>query len=172
MLPDPRRRSRLPESGATRDDPVRREFAPLDRPVARESAATDAATPFGCVAEELRVSAAAIDLLLESLPVGVLVVDRDGRVRYANESARAMRVERLEAFQWVVTRALLTEDAVREEEIEVVSPGAPRRWLSAHVIPARAPGQAVTGALVTISDVTAKTQMRAWNPVIETLVNL
>ena len=172
MLPDPRARSRLPQPGTTRGVPVHRGLAPLDYPLAREPAAADAAIPFSRVAEELRVSAAAIDVLVEDLPVGVLVVDRDGRVMYTNESARAMRIERLEAIQWVVTRALLTEDAVREEELEVVTPGAPRRWLSAHAIPVRAPGRGVTGALVTVADVTARMRMRAWNPVIETLVNL
>ena len=127
---------------------------------------------FSRAAEEQLVGAAAIDTLIEGLPVGVLMVDRDGHAVYMNDAARALCTGRLEPLQWAVTRALLTEDAVREDEIEVVGPGDSRRWLSAHVVPVRKPGHGITAALVTLTDVTARTRMAAWNPVIETLVNL
>jgi PAS domain-containing protein len=128
--------------------------------------------PFSRIAEALGVTPTALDGLLEYLPTGFVVVDRDGRVAYANAAARALRIDRLEPLQWAVTRALLTEDAVREEEIEVVTPGQPRRWLSANVIPVKVTGLGVNAAFVTVSDVTARARMRAWDPVIETLVNL
>lgn len=127
---------------------------------------------FSCAAEEQLVNGAAIDRLLDALPIGVLMVDRDGRAVYANGAARALRIERLEPLQWAVTRALLTEDDVREDEIEMVGPGNARRWVSVHVMPVRKPGHGITAALVTLCDVTACTRMAAWNPVIETLVNL
>jgi len=130
------------------------------------------AAPFSRVAEAHRVSAESVDTLLEHLPLGLLVVDRDGRVVFANEAARALRIERLEPLQWAVTRALLTEDAVREDEIEIVTPGQPRRWLSACVSPLRVPGVGVTAAFVTIADATARKRLREWDPVIQTLVNL
>lgn len=118
------------------------------------------------------ISSRAVDLLIDQLPTGVMIVDRDGRTVYANGAARALGIDHLEPLQWAVTRALLTEDAVREDEIEIVAPGQPRRWLSAHVVPVRVSGRGVNAALVTLTDVTAKTRMRAWDPVIETLVNL
>lgn len=149
-----------------------RRHGPLDRPVPTEPIAADRTKPFSRVAQAHGVTWAMMDGLLEQLPVGLMVVDRDGRVVFANAAARAFRVERLEALQWAVTRALLTEDAVREDEIEIVTPGQPRRLLSAQVMPLRVSGFGVTAAFVTLSDVTARERMRAWDPVIETLVNL
>ena len=128
--------------------------------------------PFSRVADAHGVAAHAVDNLLEHLPVGLLVVDRDGRVVFANDAARALPIERLEPLQWAVTRALLTEDDVREDEIEIVAPGHPRRWLSAHISPVRVPGFGVTAAFVTLADSTARKCMREWDPVIQTLVNL
>lgn len=145
---------------------------PLDRPVPRAPISADRPLSFSQVADEHRVMGPAIDSLFEHLPVGVLIVDRDGRVAYANRAAHALHVERLERVQWAITRALLVENAVREDEIEIVSPGNPSRWLSAQVVPVRVPGRGVHAALVTIADVTARTRLTAWNPVIESLVNL
>lgn len=128
--------------------------------------------PFSQIADAHQIALPAIDGLLEQLPVGVMVVDRDGQLVYANEAARALRIERLDRLQWAITRALLTEEVVREEEIEVAVTGEPRRWLSACVAPVRVTGSGVTAAFVVVSDVTARTRMAAWTPMIETLVNL
>ena len=133
---------------------------------------TDFATPFSRIVDAHQVSPAAIDALIEHLPVGVMVVDRDGRAVYMNETARSLRIERLDPFQWAITRALLTEDVVHEEEIQVAPLGEPRRYLSAHVTPVREPGVGVTAAFVVLADVTARKRMNAWSPMIETLVNL
>ena len=132
----------------------------------------ECSTQFSTITAAHVVSAAAIDCLVEQLPVGLMVVDRDGRVVYANDVARELCIERLEPLQWAVTRALLTEDAVREDEIEVAAPGQPRRWLSVQVMPVRTPALGVTAAFVTVLDVTERTRLRAWAPVVETLVNL
>ena len=165
-FPSPRAR---PDVG---NAPAAERHALLDRSLPAEPDGADRATSFSRVAEAQRISSAALDQLLDQLPAGVMVVDRDGRVVYANRVARALKVERLEPLQWAVTRALLTEDAVREDEIEVAAPGQSRRLLSAHVMPVRVSGRGVTAAFVTLSDVTARERMRAWDPVIETLVNL
>jgi PAS domain-containing protein len=130
------------------------------------------AESFTHIAEQHQISPAVIDDLLEHIPVGLMVVDANGKVVFANESARALRIERLEPLQWAITRALLTEDNVREDEISVLSVGEPRRWLSAHIVPVRVPKLGVNAAFVMLSDVTARTQMAAWTPMIETLVNL
>ena len=144
----------------------------VERVVAPERLPADRMTSFSRAAEAHRVAPTAIDALLEQLPTGVLLVDRDGRVVYSNAAARALRVDRLEPLQWAVMRALLTEDAVREDEIVVDAPGQPRRLLSARVMPVRVAGFGVNAALVTISDVTARELVSAWNPMIERLVNL
>ena len=171
MFADSRIRPVVPESDGTG---VRRTQSSAARPqeAQREPAPLADRISFSVVADANHVSRPAIDALIEHLPVAVLIVDRDGRTVYANAAARVLRIERVDALQWAVTRALLTEDAVREDEIEVTTAGHPRRWLSAFVTPLRVEGVGVTAAFVTITDVTARARMRAWDPVIESLVNL
>ena len=171
MVPDPRSYSRLPTQGVNAFTRTDREVLP-PQPGVETPILADGVAPFSKVVEAHRVTAESVDTLLEHLPVGLLVVDRDGRVAFANEAARALRIERLEPLQWAVTRALLTEDAVREDEIEIVAPGQPRRWLSACISPLRVPGVGVTAAFVTLADATARKRLREWDPVIQTLVNL
>jgi len=133
---------------------------------------TDGNASFSRLAEAHLVSPGAVDALLERLPVGLIVVDRDGRAVYENAAARALEVDRLEPLQWAITRALLTEDPVREDEIQVAPLGEPRRWLSIYVTPVRVQGVGVNAAFVVLSDVTARSRMTAWAPMIETLTNL
>lgn len=128
--------------------------------------------PFSSISEAHHVAPNAIDDLLEHLPVGVMLVDRDGRMVYANEAARTLHVDRVEPLQWAITRALLTEEVVREDEIDASVVGMPRRWLSAYVTPVRLPGRGVNAAFVVLSDVTARTRIAQWTPVIDSLVNL
>ena len=130
------------------------------------------AESFSHIAEAHHISPAVIDDLLEHIPVGLMVVDANGKVVFANEVARALRIDRLEPLQWAITRALLTEDNVREDEIAVAPLGEPRRWISAHIIPVRVAKLGVKAAFVVLSDVTARTRMAAWTPMIETLVTL
>ena len=127
---------------------------------------------FSRVVRELEIAPAAVDALVDGLPVAVFVVDGRGGVLFANAEARALRVERLERVHWAVTRALLTEDVVREDDIELVTDGEPRRWMSALITPLRNTGAAVHAAFVVISDVTARKRIDSWTPLIESLVNL
>lgn len=124
------------------------------------------------IAEAHQISSPAIDDLLEHIPVGLMVVDANGKVVFANATARSLQIDRLEPLQWAITRALLTEDNVREDEISIAALGEPRRWISAHIVPVRVPNLGVNAAFVVLSDVTARRQMAAWTPMIETLVRL
>ena len=124
------------------------------------------------IAETLEISAFAIDEMLEHLPVALMIVDRDGRSVYANEAGRALRVDRFEPLEWAITRALLAEEAVRDDEIQVGRLGEPRRWLSAQITPVRVAGLGVNAAFVVLTDVTARHHMSGWMPMMETLVNL
>jgi PAS domain-containing protein len=130
------------------------------------------AESFSRIAEAHQISPPVIDDLLEHIPVGLMIADANGEVVFANAAARALRIDRLEPLQWAITRALLTEDNVREDEIAIAPLGEPRRWVSAHIIPVRVPKLGVNAAFVVLSDVTARKQMAAWTPMIETLVNL
>jgi len=134
--------------------------------------ATNGSSPFSAIAEEHQVTANAVDELLEQLPVAVMLVDRNGRVVYANNAARLLEIERLEPLQWAITRALLTEDVVREDDIQVAVLGKPRRCFSACVTPIRVAARGINAAFVVLCDVTARARIAAWTPVIETLVNL
>ncbi len=130
------------------------------------------AESFSRIAEAHQISPLAVDDLLEHIPVGLMVVDANGKVAFANAAARSLQIDRLEALQWAITRALLTEDNVREDEIAIAPLGEPRRWVSAHIIPVRVPKLGVNAAFVVVSDVTARTHVAAWTPMIETLVRL
>ena len=130
------------------------------------------AESFSRIAEAHQISPPVIDDLLEHIPVGLMIADANGAVVFANAAARALRIDRLEPLQWAITRALLTEDNVREDEIAIAPLGEPRRWVSAHIIPVRVPKLGVNAAFVVLSDVTARKQIAAWTPMIETLVNL
>lgn len=127
---------------------------------------------FSRIAEALEISPPVIDDLLEHIPVGLMIADANGELVFENAAARSLRIDRLEPLQWAITRALLTEDNVREDEIAIAPLGEPRRWISAHIIPVRVPKRGVNAAFVILSDVTARRQMTAWTPMIETLVNL
>ena len=130
------------------------------------------AEPLSRIAEALAISPPLIDDLLEHIPVGLLVVDANGEVVFGNAAARSLRIDHLEPLRWAITRALLTEDNVREDEIQIAPLGEPGRWISAHIIPIRVPKRGVNAAFLVLSDVTARTQMAAWTPMIETLVRL
>lgn len=168
MLND-RQRSQ-PERVPTTHPPFAIPRPAFDRLLPREATIDEPSSAFSRIA--LGIAPDAIDTLIEQLPVAVLIADRDGHVVYANKEARTLRVQRLERIQWAVTRALLTEDQVREDDIEFVADGQPRRWLTALVTPLRRPGVGVHAAFVIVSDVTARKRMAEWTPVIETLVNL
>ena len=128
--------------------------------------------PLSRVVGEHKIGTDAVDALIDALPVAVLVVDGHGRVLFANAEARALHVEQLDRVQWAVTRALLTEDVAREDDIELLADGEPRRWMSALVTPLRNKGAGVHAAFVVISDVTARKRIDSWTPLIESLVNL
>jgi PAS domain-containing protein len=130
------------------------------------------AESFSRIAEALGIGPPVIDDLLEHIPVGLMVVDANGTMVFANVAARSLRIDRLEPLQWAITRALLTEDNVHEDEIAIAPLGEPRRWISARIVPVRVPKLGVNAAFVILSDVTARRQMAAWTPMIESLVRL
>ncbi|MGZ8471148.1 MAG: PAS domain-containing protein [Gemmatirosa sp.] len=126
---------------------------------------------YSSVAAALRVDAAVLDVVLKQLPSGVLVVDRDGRVAYANDAARALGLADGEALRWTITRTLLTGDGVRGEALVLPAEGVTARRLSVDVVPARSAGGA-HAAVITVADVTARTRAAEWEPLIESLMNL
>jgi PAS domain-containing protein len=151
-------------------------LGPADRPIARDTLADgpdDApGRPFSRVACEHHLGDAAVDLLLGEIGAGVLVTDGDGRVLYANAEARRLTLRRVAPLWWAVTRALLTEENVRDEEIEHVTRGEPSRSLRVSVWPVRHAGSGPHAAVVTVTDVTATRQAARWQPLLASLARL
>lgn len=119
-----------------------------------------------------RLGAAALDTLVEHLPVGVLVAERKGRLVYANAAARRLGADALAPLRWALTRALLTESAAREDGFELRDPNGERRSFNVSVLPVWGETGAMTGAVLTLADVTDRRLVAEWEPVVESLMNL
>lgn len=131
---------------------------------------------FWQAAQTLRLGPAALDALIAELPVGVLVVDGDGEVSYANAVARSLGATTMPSLQRVVARALLSDQVVCEE-FAVEPAGArgrldARRRLAVRAVPFRNVGASAHAAVVTVNDITAQTQANAWEPAIASLMSL
>lgn len=127
-------------------------------------------------------SDAVVDVLLRELPVGVLVVDRNARILYANEAAQGFRLRAtgtrddrdsalVAAIEDALARTLLTGEVIRDEVIETRSTCGERCWCSLNVspVPAWSNGAA---AVVMITDRTAREQRDAWKPLLDSLARL
>ncbi|MEP6999227.1 MAG: PAS domain-containing protein [bacterium] len=154
-------------SNADRSAPIDIPFGPVvGAPVAT----------FSQAAKAHRLASATLDALIEELPVGLLVVDRDGEVSFANSVARTLEANSVPSLQRVVARALRTDQVV-SEEFAVEPTGArkrldSRRWLAVRAVPLRNAGARAHAAVVTVNDITAQTQAKSWEPVIASLMSL
>jgi PAS domain-containing protein len=125
-----------------------------------------------CVLAAHQVDAPTVDAMIERLPVGIAVTDRDGRLVYANAAARALPLSEIPAVQNTVAQALLTGAEMREESREFRGGGRSRRWLTVTAAPVRGADGHAGAALVTLEDVTAALEAGEWRPVIDSLVSL
>src|SRR5690348_3914014 len=98
-----------------------------------------------------------LDALLEQLPVGILVAGRDGQIEYVNAIGCALLDERRrtdeivdlgstplatdtlrpDPLNWIIARALLTGEIIREEEVECLGAHDEWRTLSVSATPIR-----------------------------------
>ena len=133
-----------------------------------------------------------INALLEQLPIGVLVAGRDGQIEYLNATASAQLDERrrarettdswwaspekqspgLDPFNWIIARALLTGEIVRDEEVEYL--GAHDEWRTFNVsaTPIRDTNGDIEFVVVSFADVTLRNRARDWEPVMRSLSRL
>jgi PAS domain-containing protein len=144
------------------------------RPVTR---AADAAPTLSRVLAAHGASAGVLDALVDALPVGVALLDRQGHMVYANAAARAFPIDELPALRRTVAVALTTGLTRRVERLECgtsgsVRQGGARRWLDAVVVPVGDAGGATVGALLTITDETTHIQATEWRPLIDSLARL
>ncbi|CAN5422370.1 hypothetical protein BH09GEM1_BH09GEM1_29930 [soil metagenome] len=135
-----------------------------------------AVATFRQAAKAHRLGPATLDALIEALPVGLLVVDGDGEVSFANAAARTLEGNAAPSLQRVASRALRTDQVVCEE-FAVEPAGArgrldARRWLAVRAVPVRNAGARAHAAVVTVDDITAQTHATSWEPVIASLMSL
>lgn len=140
-------------------------------PVVDASVAT-----FSQAARAHRLATATLDAVIEELPVGLLVVDVDGEVSFANAAARTFGADAVSSLQRVVARALRTDRVICE--VVAVEPKAARarrdsrQWIAVRAVPARSNGARAHAAVVTVNDITAQTHADSWEPVIASLMSL
>lgn len=133
--------------------------------------------------------------LLDQLPVGVIITDAAGRMVRANDVARSLRgscywprfsgvtsddsahpvrplATPIERLEWELARALLLDETVRDERLELLGDDGTRRWLSVSVTAVRDDAGRIVNGVVTLHDVTARTRLDALAPALETLARL
>jgi PAS domain S-box-containing protein len=122
--------------------------------------------------------------LLEMLPVGTLLFAPDGVLLFANVAGRRLWAEAQAAaesgnFDAAVAHALLTGDVVREEAFEIrtrsLDSRAGRgsaRWILLGSVPVRDEHGDVEAIVMTLEDITARTQLARLQPLLDSLSRL
>jgi len=127
---------------------------------------------------------AMIEALITTLPIGLVVLAKDGSLVYANDAARPFWAEAHaaaapSAFDAIVARALLAREVVRDEAItldpRISAPGHERmvgRHYLVNATPLYVGPEEVDGLLITVQDITARTAMERFRPMIESIARL
>ena len=115
---------------------------------------------------------AALRALLEQVPLAVFMADRQGRLVYANETARRDMAALPDIVGSLLGRALLIGEFVRNEEIALAGAAGRCRYASVSVTPLYGDGDAIDGAVLTMADVTARKRNESWEPLMESLARL
>ena len=148
--------------------------APLD--MAFEPRIGPTGATFSQAVNSHRLGAAILDAVINDLPVGLLVLEGNGNVSYANAAARALGADAVTSLQGLVARALRTDRVL--SEVFTVGPQAARtrldsrRSLAVRAIPIRNDGARAHAAVVTVNDITAQARADAWEPAIASLMSL
>lgn len=152
---------------------TRRSSPAADRPLPLADVAEPPAAALSEAVEAYGLGPAALDAAIQTLPVGVLLVDGEGRVVWTNDAARRLRVTGLAAVRGAASRALLDERAVHQELSQRSEEDRTQRWVEIDATPVldRA-GGGVPLALLTVADVTARVRATQWAPIMESLTNL
>jgi PAS domain-containing protein len=132
----------------------------------------------------LQWTPAMVEALVATLPIGLVVLAKDGSLVYANDAARpfwseAHTAAAPSAFDAIVARALLAREVVRGEAITLEprlsargrERAAERHYL-VNVTPLYVAPDEVDGLLITVEDITARTEMERFRPMIDSLARL
>lgn len=125
-----------------------------------------------------------VEALITTLPVGLVVLAKDGSLVYANGAARPFLAEAHaaaapSAFDALVARALLAGEVVRGRAISFgprTSARGPAWTVGRHYLVNATPlcvaGDEVDGLLITVEDVTARKELERFRPMIESIARL
>jgi nitrogen fixation/metabolism regulation signal transduction histidine kinase len=149
--------------------------APVD---SLADSSTGPATP------HLQWTPALIEALVTTLPIGLVVLAKDGSLVYANDAARpfwseAHTAAAQSAFDAIIARALLAHEVVRGIVI-TLDPLVParardlsvRRHYLVNGTPLSIAREEGDGLLITVEDITARTEMERFRPMIESIARL
>lgn len=141
-------------------------------------------SPVEATTSHLQWTPALVEALVTTLPIGLVVLAKDGSLVYANDAARpfwseAHTAAAQSAFDAFVARALLAREVVRGMVI-TLDPRAPaggREWMTGrHYLlngtPLSIAREKADGLLITVEDITAQTVMKRFRPMIESIARL
>ena len=156
--------------------PLRFDGSMIDAGVSTNADTRAPAATFSQAAKAHRIGAAILDTMIEEIPVGLLVLNGDGEVTFANAAARALRAESVPSLRGLVSRALRS-DRVLAEVFTVGTQAArtrldSRRSLAVRVMPVSTEGARAHAVVVTVNDITAQVRADAWEPAIASLMSL
>jgi PAS domain-containing protein len=127
---------------------------------------------------------ALVEALLTTLPIGLVVLAKDGSLVYANDAARPFWSEAHAAaapsgFDATVARALLAREVVRGKVVTLdprVSTRGRERTVGRHYLVNATPlcgaQDEVDGLLITVEDITARVELERFRPMIESIARL
>jgi PAS domain S-box-containing protein len=131
--------------------------------------------------EELRRSESLLRSVLDTLPVGVWIIDRQGRIVAGNPAGRriwggSMQVgiewygeykgwwadtgKMIRPEEWAAARAVTKGETSLEEEIEIESFDGQRKFILHSAVPIRDADGGIIGAIVLNQDITERRQIR------------
>jgi len=146
---------------------------------------SQAGTQFQGVAKALSENPI-ISALVSQLPLGIVVASRDGQLEYVNAIASTLFAEQrrpcekpacdepdaLEPVRWIIGRALLTNEVIRDEEIQYIAKNDEWRTLSVSATPVEQTYVGAAHVVVTLHDVTERNRSREWEPLVRSLSRL
>ncbi|HEX9013353.1 MAG TPA: PAS domain-containing protein [Anaerolineaceae bacterium] len=145
------------------------------------------ATSWRDVTEDYRMQAAMrqqeamLRTVVDTLPVGVVVVDRSGQVTLGNKAGfqiwrdqlpPALQSEmpkawwprsgrRITAREWPITRAVTHGETILEEEMDIITPDGLRKTILNSTVPLHDEDGQVSGAVMVSQEITERKQMEA-----------
>jgi len=129
---------------------------------------------------------AIVTALVAQLPVGIVVASREGRLEYLNTIATALFAEHwrtgkqpalsepdaLEPMRWIIGRALLTNEVIRDEEMQYLDEHDEWRTLCVSATPVEQNYVGPAHVVLTFQDVTERNRGRDWEPLVRSLSRL